>query len=162
MSEISSEIKKIAFKSVEEILDFAIKGEENAQKFYSAWAKRVENKAMKVVFEELADEEGKHKVFLLGIKEGKKTSMKPSGQEIMDLKISDYMLDVKATEDMDYQDALTVAMHREKMAFKLYSSMAKMTDDKAMQDTFKGLAQEEAKHKLRLELIYDEEILQDN
>lgn len=162
MSEISSEIKKIAFKSVDEILDFAIKGEENAQKFYSAWAKKVEKKAMQTVFEELADEEGKHKEFLLGIKEGKKATMKPSEQEILDLKISDYMLDVKASEDMNYQDALTVAMHREKMAFKLYSGMAKMTTDKDMQNTFKGLAQEEAKHKLRLEMIYDDEIMQEN
>jgi len=162
MSEISSEIKKIAFKNVDEVLDFAIKGEESANKFYSAWAKKVEKKAMQIVFEELAEEESKHKEFLLGIKEGKKTSMKPSKQEVMDLKISDYMLDVKASEDMDYQDALTVAMHREKMAYKLYSSMVAMTDDKNIQDTFKALAQEEAKHKLRLELIYDDEIMKEN
>jgi rubrerythrin len=162
MSEISSEIKKIAFKSVDEVLDFAIKGEENAKKFYSAWAKKVEKKAMKAVFEELADEEAKHKEFLLGIKEGKTTRLKPSEKEVTDLKISDYMLDVKASEDMDYQDALTVAMHREKMAYKLYSSMVKMTEDKNMQDTFRALAQEEAKHKLRLELIYDDEIMQEN
>ncbi len=162
MSEISSDIKNIAFKNVDEVLDFAIKGEENANKFYSAWAKKVEKKAMQIVFQELADEETKHKDFLLGIKEGKTTALKPSEQEVTDLRISDYMLDTKASDDMDYQDALTVAMHREKMAFKLYSSMAKMTEDKNMQDTFKGLAQEEAKHKLRLEMIYDEEILQEN
>lgn len=162
MSEIGSEIKKIAFKNVDEVLDFAIKSEENANKFYSAWAKKVEKKAMRTVFEELAEEETKHKEFLLGIKEGKTTGLKPSEKEIMDLKISDYMLDVKASEDMDYQDALTVAMHREKMAFKLYTNMAKMTEDKSMQDTFKALAQEEAKHKLRLEMIYDDEIMQEN
>ena len=36
------------------------------------------------------------------------------------------------------------------------------TDDKNIQDTFKALAQEEAKHKLRLELIYDDEIMKEN
>lgn len=72
------------------------------------------------------------------------------------------MLDVKASVEMDYQDALIVAMHREKMAFKLYSKMAEMTKNKNMKDTFKALAQEEAKHKLRLEMIYDDDVLQEN
>lgn len=160
MGEISSEIKRVLFKSVDEILDFAIKGEENAQRFYSMWAGKVEKPAMKEVFTELADEEAKHKEFLLGVKEG--ASMKPGEQEITDLKISDYMLDAKASEDMGYQDALVVAMHREKMAFKLYSGMAAMTENKGMKETFKALAQEEAKHKLRLEMIYDDEFMPDN
>lgn len=162
MGEIGNEIKKIVFKSVDEIIDFAVKGEENAQRFYSEWAKKVEKKAMRQVFEELAAEEAKHKEFLVGVKQGKAANLKPSEKEIADLKISDYMLDSKASADMDYQDALTVAMHREKMAFKLYSHMAQMTDNKDMKATFHALAQEEAKHKLRLEMIYDDEIMTDN
>jgi rubrerythrin len=162
MGEISSEIKTIPFESVDQILDFAIKSEENANRFYSQWAKKVEKKSLQKVFEELAAEETKHKAFLLGVKKGEAAELTPSEKEITDLKISDYMLDLKASVEMDYQDALTVAMHREKMAFKLYNKMAEMTKNKTMKDTFKALAQEEAKHKLRLELIYDEDILQEN
>ncbi|MCP5105137.1 MAG: ferritin family protein [bacterium] len=160
MSEVTKEIKKIKFNNVDEVLDFAIKSEENANHFYSEWAKKTKGKPMENVFTELAAEEAKHKVFLLGVKDGK--TLKPSVEEITDLKISDYMLDVKASVDMNYQDALIVAMHREKMAFNLYSKLVEMSTQAAMKDTFTMLAQEEAKHKLRLEMIYDDEILQEN
>jgi len=160
VSEVNSKIKAIAFKSIDEILEFAIKSEENANRFYSGWAKKMEKTPLKKVFEELAEDEKGHKEFLLGIKKGE--ILAPSEEEITDLKISDYMLDVKASVDMDYQDALTVAMHREKMAFKLYTNLVGMTENEDMKSTFKMLAQEEAKHKLRLELIYDEDIMKEN
>ncbi len=159
-SEVTADIKKIAFQNVEEVLDFAVKSEENANRFYSGWAKKLINNPIQKVFEELAAEEMKHKEFLLGIKAGE--TLKPAEQEIIDLKISDYMLDVRASVDMDYQDALIVAMHREKMAFKLYNHLAEKTGDPGIKDTFTLLAQQEAKHKLRLEMIYDEDILQEN
>ncbi len=152
--------KRVDFRNVEDVLNFAVKGEEEAYAFYAAWAKKLSNKAMQKVFEDLASEELKHKEYLLGVKKGQ--TLKPSEKEIIDLKISDYMVDPKASADMDYQEALTLAMKKEKEAFKLYSGMAAMTKDENMKSTFKALAQEEAKHKLRLEIIYDEEILKEN
>ncbi len=160
MSEVSSEIKKIAFKNVDEVLDFAVKSEENANRFYEEWAKKLTGKPIQQVFVELAAEELKHKEFLLGVKKGK--ALIPSKEEITDLKISDYIIDVKATIEMNYQDALVVAMHREKIAFRLYSNLSDMSTNENMKTTFKILAQEEAKHKLRLELIYDDDILKEN
>lgn len=160
MSEIKAEIKVIQFKNVEEILDFAIMSEENANRFYSEWSKKVETKSMRAVFEELAEEERGHKEFLMGFKKGE--ILEPSEEEILDLKISDYLIDINESIDMDYQDALIVAMHREKAAFKLYSHLSEMTEGKDMKSTFKVLAQQEAKHKLRLELIYDDVILKEN
>lgn len=151
---------KVDFKSVEEVLEYAIKSEENANAFYTAWSKKVEDRALAVVFTELADEEMKHKEFLLGVKEGE--TLKPAEKEIIDLKISDYTVDVKASTDMDYQDALTLAMQREKEAYKLYAGLAANCADAGIKETFFALAQEEAKHKLRLEIMYDEEILQEN
>ena len=154
--------EKIAmkFKSVDEILDFAIKSEENAHLFYKEWSGKLEDKSLVTVFEDLAAEELKHKEFILGVKKG--TTLQPSEKEITDLKISDYIMNVKASTDMDYQEALTLAMQREKEAFKLYSNLAAMAPDEGMKSTFKALAQEEAKHKLRFEIEYDDEILKEN
>ena len=154
--------QKIAleFKNVGEVLDYAVKSEENAHSFYKAWSKKIEDRYLVKVFEELAAEELKHKEFLLGVKKG--STLTPSKEEIIDLKISDYVMDVKASADMDYQEALTLAMQREKEAFKLYSGLAAMSTDEKMRDTFRALAQEEAKHKLRLEIMYDDDILKDN
>jgi rubrerythrin len=154
--------QKIAleFKNVEEVLDYAVKSEENAHSFYTSWSKKLEDKSLGKVFQELAAEELKHKEFILGVKKGQ--TLKPSREEIIDLKISDYVMEVKVSTDMDYQEALTLAMQREKEAFKLYSGLAAMALDENIKNTFKALAQEEAKHKMRLEIMYDDDILKEN
>jgi len=154
--------QKIAleFKNVEEVLDFAVKSEENAYSFYTSWSKKLEDKSLVSVFLDLAAEELKHKEFILGVKKGK--TLKPSKEKIIDLKISDYVMEVKASTDLDYQDALTLAMQREKEAFKLYTGLAAMSAPEDMKNTFKALAQEEAKHKLRLEIMYDDYIYKEN
>ncbi len=151
----------LEFKSVDQIMDFAIQSEENANRFYMDWSTKVEDKSLRKVFLELAGEEAKHKVYFQDLKKGKKI-MIPTTQKITDLKISDYIVDIDAKNDMNYQDALTLAMQQEKEAFKLYSGLSLMVEDEEMKKIFLTLAEEEAKHKLRLEIMYDDEILVDN
>ena len=62
---------------------------------------------------------------------------------------------------MSFQDALVLAMKREKKAFKLYHDLSEIAPND-LKDTFLALAQEEAKHKLRIELEYDNVILTEN
>jgi rubrerythrin len=78
------------------------------------------------------------------------------------MKIADYLVPVEYDGDMSYQQILVLAMKREKAAFKLYSELAERVDEVPIRDLFLGLAEEEAKHKLRFELEYDEVILKDN
>ena len=63
---------------------------------------------------------------------------------------------------MDYQEALVVAMKKEKKAFKMYIDLAGATDDTNLQTVFMSLAQEEAKHKLRFEIEYDDFVMTEN
>ena len=63
---------------------------------------------------------------------------------------------------MDYQQALLLAMKKEKAAFKLYSALADRAPNAQLKDVFLGLAQEESKHKLRFEIEYDEYVLREN
>jgi len=88
--------------------------------------------------------------------------MKPLAKEVTNLQISDYLVDVTPGQEMDYQKALMVAMQREKSSFRLYSEMAEKVTEARLKELFLQLAQEEAKHKLRLETIYDDEILAEN
>jgi rubrerythrin len=53
-------------------------------------------------------------------------------------------------------------MKEEKAAFRLYTDLAERTPDPAIRQTFLSLAQEEAKHKLRFEIEYDDYILKEN
>lgn len=148
------------WKSVDEILDFAIKGEEEAATFYTEMATRVEKDWMKKEFVTFAKEEQGHKAKLEAIKSGKKLFGSPKA--VLDLKIGDYLVEAEVTPEMDYQDALIVAMKKEKAAFKLYSDLAQSTDDPDLSNTLLALAHEEANHKLRFEVEYDEFVLREN
>ena len=148
------------FSSVDEILDFAIGKEEEAAQLYTSLARQTEKSWMRQVFEEFASEEQGHKAKLLAIKEGKR--LLPAAEKVMDLKIGDYLMDIGASSGLDYQEALVLAMKEEKAAFRLYSDLATATDDEALRATLLALAQEEAKHKLRFEIEYDEQILAGN
>jgi desulfoferrodoxin-like iron-binding protein len=148
------------FKSVQEILDFAIEKEEEARQFYLEWSNKLENKTLREQFVQFAGEENKHKEKLQRVKSG--STFKPSAKQVTDLKIVDYLVDIVPTPDMDYQEALIVAMRREKASFKFYNDLAAMAEEEALHETFLALAQEEAKHKLRLETFYEKEIYTEN
>lgn len=150
------------FGSVNELLDFAIGKEEEANEFYVSLAGRVENPSMKTLFESFATEELKHKAKLEAVKAGKK--LLSAETKIQNLKIADYLAKAEPQADvvLDYQKALIIAMQREKASFKLYSDLAAITDSSELRELLLGLAQEEAKHKLYFEREYDEHILTEN
>ena len=148
------------FESVDAALDFAIKNEQEASDFYMGLASKMEKPQIKQVFEGFAAEERGHKAKLEAVKSGK--TEKLSRAKVLDLKIGDYLVEQKPSPSMDYQSALILAMKQEKAAFRLYSDLAASTDDSEMRDLFLGLAQEEAKHKLRFEIDYDEQMLREN
>ena len=146
-----------AFKSVEEILQFAIGKEQEAVEFYSGLASRVKNEVMARTFKEFAREEQKHKEKLQAVQAGS-LKLQP-GAKVQDLLVADCLVDVDASPDMDYQKALILAMKKEKAAFRLYSDLAEQAAEGPVQILFLGLAQEEARHKLRFEIEYDERVL---
>ncbi len=148
------------WKSVDEILDFAITKEEEAYRFYTDLAGRMDRPWMSKIFMGFAQEEMGHKKKLQEVKAGKK--LISAAQKVLDLKIGDYLVDAEVSATMDYQEALIVAMKKEKMAFKMYMDLSEATDDSNVKATFVGLAQEEAKHKLRFELEYDDYVLTEN
>lgn len=145
------------FGSVDKLLSFAIEKEEEANRFYMDLADKMDRPAMRQVFEDFAGEELKHKEKLLGVKKGK--LLVSAESKVVDLKIGDYLVVVPPSPDMDYQEALILAMKKEKASFKLYTDLAATTEDNNLQSLLLGLAQEEAKHKLRLEMEYDENFL---
>jgi rubrerythrin len=148
------------WKSVDEILDFAIGQEEEAAQFYLSLAGRMGRPWMSKIFTDFSREEEGHKKKLLEVKAGKK--LLTAAQKVMDLKIGDYLTDVEPGPDLDYQQALVVAMKKEKKAFKMYTDLAEATEDANLQNVFLGLAQEEAKHKLRFEIEYDDFVMTEN
>lgn len=148
------------FNNIDEVLDFAMKSEQEAVDFYTDLASKMQNEEMKEVFLQFAQEEVKHKARLQKIKDENR-EMIPA-EKITDLKIGDYLVPGKPSPDMTYQDALILAMNREKAAFKLYMNLHSKVEDSNLKNVFLSLAQEESKHKLRFELEYDDYILREN
>lgn len=148
------------FKSIDDALDFAIQSEQEAADFYTNLANESKNQAMRNVFIQFAKEEKGHKKRLINIK--RKGTFEFSDEKVFDLEIGDYLIDIKPTRDMSYQDALILAMKREKSAFKLYLDLAGIAPNSGLKNIFLALAQEEAKHKLRFEIEYDDIILKEN
>ncbi len=148
------------FDSINEILDFAMQSEQDAVDFYTALAKKMQNEEMKGVFLQFAKEEVGHKARLQKIKDEGLFDME--ADKVRDLKIADYVVHTGTTEDMEYSDALVLAMKREKAAFRLYINLSERTDHPELKKVFQALAVEESKHKLRFELEYDDYVMREN
>lgn len=148
------------FLNINEILDFAIEEEQKAMDFYITLAAKTTNEDMKLAFEEFAQEELGHKSKLLNVKET--GVLESESEKITDLKIADYTVNIAFHDGMTYQEALVLAMNKEKAAFKLYTTLAKRVDNEQLKNLFLNLAIEESKHKLRFELEYDEFVLREN
>jgi rubrerythrin len=146
--------------SVDEILDYAIGREQAAHDFYMDLATKMEQRGMKDIFVQFAGEELGHKAKLTSIKDGKR--LLPHKDKVLNLKIAEYVVDVDPNEELDYQKALILAMKREKSSYKMYLDLSNSVDDEELQQTFASLAQEEARHKLRFEIEYDDYILAEN
>jgi rubrerythrin len=148
----------VELTTIEEILDYAISNEEKAAKLYYELADHVERPGMREAFLHFAKEEEGHKARLLKIKEGEIPAV--IEEKVANLGITETMDEPRVASNMTYQEALLFAMKAEKAAFVLYTKLAEATSDAGLQRVFRGLAQEEAKHKLRFEIEYDDQVLE--
>jgi len=153
----------MGFGSVDEILSFAIDREKEAVEFYLSLAKQATRASLKETFDRFANEEGKHVALLSDISGNKAKIEAYEFKKITDLKISDYMVEAEYEEGMPMPEILKLAMKREEKAVKLYSALSDQTDNEDAKKVFLILVQEEAKHKLGLESMYDDYLAdQDN
>ena len=136
------------FRSVDEVLDFAINAEIEVHNFYMKLSDFVENSEMAKVLSDLALDELEHKAKLETVKAGE---IEIDEEEIGNLGITDNVKDVIPDAKMSHIDLLLMGIKKEEAARKLYTDLSTI----AQGDMFLKLAQEEAEHKLRFELEYD-------
>ncbi len=148
------------WKTFEDIISFALQKEAGAVALYETAARIAQSPDAKAMFEELAAEERKHREILENV--GKKEVSEQTLQKIPDMKMSQYVADVEFHPDMGFRDVLVLAMKREEKSKALYTHLATITNDQELEHLFQVLAQEEAKHQLRLETEYDEYVMSEN
>jgi rubrerythrin len=148
------------FASVNDALDFAIREENKAHDFYTRLGAEATGPGMRKVFEQFAAEELQHRLKLENVKAGKALLSARAG--ILELSVSDYLVSRESTPVTSYQDALLLAMQKEKAAYRMYSDLAASVSGGELEGLFISLAHEEANHKLRFELEYDTFVTPDN
>ena len=142
------------FETYDEILEFAIFKEQQANRFYLAMAERVGDPAISKVFEEFAEEELEHKA-KLELELMKIGKVVDTESKVEKYDSSDYVYSDATELDMDYMDVLSLAAAKEDAAFRLYVDLVPQASDEEPREMLLALAQEEARHKLRFETERD-------
>jgi len=141
------------FETDEDILKFAIDREAKANRFYVALASRMADPEMREVFEMLAQDELEHraKLELEVMKTGRVLSPEKAESrfEVSDEPAAEPML------HMDFKSALAIGIDKERASFRLYADWMLTVEDAERREMLLSLAEEEAKHKARLEIEYD-------
>ncbi|MGD9975562.1 MAG: ferritin family protein [Desulfatirhabdiaceae bacterium] len=147
------------FNDYQEIIGFAIEKERETAEFYETASREATMQGVKDMLMEFAAEERKHEKLLQEVdctSECKLTTVEYQYKWIKDIKRSDLMTEIDFQPGMAYRDILAVAMKREEKALKLYNELLAQAQTDMAKNVFKLLCQEEAKHKLKLETMYDD------
>ena len=139
-----------------ELLDSAIYKEIASQAVYEAAQKKTEDPVAKTLLQDLAKQEVSHAERLKKLKEKGLSKQNWHQEQVPNLMTSEHLTGPDSLEDAGLQDTLIFAMKREQQAIDFYSKMMGLMRDEAAKQLCESLVHEELKHKLRLEMLYDD------
>ncbi|GAB4347244.1 MAG: hypothetical protein Kow0099_29160 [Candidatus Abyssubacteria bacterium] len=137
-----------------QILNRAIGKEVEAKTLYEIYAEKVEDVQARNLLKELAREELGHKQILEKIDSEKPgTFTKP---EIAKNEFADFTERAEVTKESTMQEVLRFAIGEEIDAFNFYTSILSFAGDENTRNLLNRIANEEKKHKEKLERLYDD------
>ena len=139
-----------------ELLDTAIYKEIASQAFYIAGQSKTGDESARALMKELAEQELRHSQLLKDIKEKGLAPGSWHRDEVPNLRISEYLTGGETLEGAGLQDTLTFAIKREQQSIDFYSRLMGMMRNEKAKFMCERLIHEELKHKLKLEIIYDD------
>ncbi len=151
-------MSSISCRSMNDVIEFAKDREQKAQDFYLQCVDLAKQKGLKDFFREMAEEEARHLRMLQELDTSQPEAIQSESTE--DLQLSDFLVDVDFKREMTYQEALIMAMKKEEKAHRFYSAWSSRCSREQTTNVFQMLAQEELKHKRKIEEIYDSDIYQ--
>ena len=141
-------------KTVAEILDIAIRREEVAYDFYMDIHDKVKDTTVRETVEFIAGEEKKHKAFLVDYKEGKYGTDSLRMADVVEYKLAEYLEEPEISQNSSSEEVYLVAAHREARSHQFYSELANMHGDSKLKTMLQKMANEELKHKEKMEYLY--------
>ena len=148
------------FNNFADVIKFAIAREEDAVEAYGSMSEKTKSPGLKELLLELQEEEKNHKKLLVELTPQTIASLKP--ERVIDLKISDYLVEEPVGVEMNFQDLLIFAAKKEQKAVELYTKLKNSTDDADLQKLFDFMAEQEKAHKYKLEVKYEEHVLEED
>jgi len=137
-----------------DLIDTAIQREETAYEFYMDILGKIDDAGVKDTLEWIANEELKHKAFLVNFRDGNYTTDRFQKREATYYKIAEHLDEPETQQGMKNEDVYLVAAHRESRSHKFYSEFANLQPDGEVKDVLEKMAQEELKHKEKMEYLY--------
>ena len=141
-------------KTVAEILEIAIGREEAAYDFYMDIYDKVADPSVKDTVEFIAGEEKKHKAFLVSYRDGKYGAEALRMADVVDYKIAEYLEEPEVADDSSSEEIYLIAAHREARSHQFYLELANMHADGELKVMLTKMANEELKHKEKMEYLY--------
>ncbi len=145
------------FRSVDEILHFAVKSAQETAQFFTSLSGQARNAKLKKEFEVYARNE-----FAFMGKLTKIRDIAPLGitsNQLKDMDISRYQVDLESAKGLKYTDALIMAMRKARATLMFYHDIATRTPNEEIRSVLRKLAENEARQKRQFEIEYNESIL---
>ena len=102
----------------------------------------------------MPQKEKKHKAFLVDYRDGKFGGQSLRKSDVVAYHIAENLEEPEVADGMNAQDVFLVAAHRENRAHQFYSELAAMHTDGDVHDILLKMANEELKHKEKMEYLY--------
>lgn len=141
-------------KTMQTLIDVAIDREIAARDFYRDLAGRVGDPTVRDTLSFLADEEQKHRDFLMGYRYGRYGSDTLRLTDVINYKIAEYLEEPEISGEMKSADVYLVAAHRELQSYRFYRALADLHPDGEIKEMLLRIADEEMRHKEKVEYLY--------
>jgi len=136
------------------VIETAIKKEEEAYDFYMGLLEKIRDKDVRHSIQFIAGEEKKHKEFLVDYRDGKYGGETIRMSDVVYYKIAEHQEEPEITTDMPSENVYLVAAHREKKSYEFYTDLAELHAEEETRDVLLKIANEELKHKEKMEYLY--------
>jgi rubrerythrin len=137
------------------LIDTAIEREEAAYRFYTDLLGMVKDQAVKDTILWIADEEKKHKAFLVQYRDrGGDPAALRGAEDVAYYRIAEYLEEPDVSEEMTRSDLFLVASHREARSHRFYLELAQLHPEGEIRRMLEQMSSEELRHKEKMEYLY--------
>jgi len=141
-------------KTIADVIDRAIQREEEAFHFYMNIHSKVQDAGVRDTVEFIAGEEKKHKAFLVDYRKGNYGTDALRMADVIEYRVAEYLEEPEISKESSSQDVYLIAAHRESRSYQFYSELANMHADSELKTMLAKMANEELKHKEKMEYLY--------